>query len=319
MSSSKLLIEEPPLVVQPTLAVIVGLNEAIVLQQIHYWIGNIAQSQGRQPPDQRPNYREGRWWTYQSFPNWRRNSFPFFSEGVIKRAVAELESKKVLIVRQLSSDPRNRTNWYTIDYVELNKLIAKYENAQYQAETQTDERCIGSKCTDGSDQNDPFPSVQNDPMLIETPSRDMDERESPPPPAPSFGTQPGTLQNQAAESDEMIESLGKVTGMDPQLNRTKLAKTAARMLKAGYTSQAIRAVFSAGGAWYSQDWRGKKGERPTLASISETIAALTPQAGQIASGDDLERKRSQVTQELKAAREKRALKNSALPSSGGAA
>ena len=33
-----LLISEPPLQVLPSLAVKIGLNEAIVLQQIHYWL-----------------------------------------------------------------------------------------------------------------------------------------------------------------------------------------------------------------------------------------------------------------------------------------
>jgi len=36
--SSSLLINESPLQVLPSLAVLVGLNEAIVLQQTHYWI-----------------------------------------------------------------------------------------------------------------------------------------------------------------------------------------------------------------------------------------------------------------------------------------
>jgi len=35
---SKLLIDEYPLQVLPSLAVIYGLNEAIILQQVHYWI-----------------------------------------------------------------------------------------------------------------------------------------------------------------------------------------------------------------------------------------------------------------------------------------
>ena len=36
--SSRLLIDEYPLVVQPSLAALVGINEAIILQQIHYWL-----------------------------------------------------------------------------------------------------------------------------------------------------------------------------------------------------------------------------------------------------------------------------------------
>lgn len=34
---SKLLISESPLLVLPSLAETIGLNEAIVLQQIHFW------------------------------------------------------------------------------------------------------------------------------------------------------------------------------------------------------------------------------------------------------------------------------------------
>jgi len=36
--SSSLLIAVPPLIVLPTLATLVGLNEAIFLQQLHYWL-----------------------------------------------------------------------------------------------------------------------------------------------------------------------------------------------------------------------------------------------------------------------------------------
>ena len=36
--TSQLLINEPPLQILPTLAKELGLNEAIVLQQIHYWL-----------------------------------------------------------------------------------------------------------------------------------------------------------------------------------------------------------------------------------------------------------------------------------------
>ena len=38
MSTSPLLINEHPLMVLPSLATAVGLNQAIVLQQVHYWL-----------------------------------------------------------------------------------------------------------------------------------------------------------------------------------------------------------------------------------------------------------------------------------------
>ncbi|WP_156967307.1 hypothetical protein [Ureibacillus sinduriensis] len=48
------LIDESPLLILPTLARKVGLNEAIILQQIHYW-------------NQRSrNIREGHTWVYEN-------------------------------------------------------------------------------------------------------------------------------------------------------------------------------------------------------------------------------------------------------------
>ena len=35
---SKMIIDDRPLMVLPKLATAIGLNEAIVLQQIHYWL-----------------------------------------------------------------------------------------------------------------------------------------------------------------------------------------------------------------------------------------------------------------------------------------
>ncbi|WP_249366800.1 hypothetical protein [Neobacillus rhizophilus] len=35
---SKLLINENPVMIIPSLAVKIGLNEAVILQQIHYWV-----------------------------------------------------------------------------------------------------------------------------------------------------------------------------------------------------------------------------------------------------------------------------------------
>ena len=35
---SKLLIQDRPIMILPTLAIKIGLNESIILQQIHYWL-----------------------------------------------------------------------------------------------------------------------------------------------------------------------------------------------------------------------------------------------------------------------------------------
>ena len=35
---SKLLINENPIMIQPTLVMKLGLNQAIIIQQLHYWL-----------------------------------------------------------------------------------------------------------------------------------------------------------------------------------------------------------------------------------------------------------------------------------------
>lgn len=102
---SKLLISESPLQVLPTLAVKIGLNEALMLQQVHYWISN---------PMNR-NVRNERVWVYKSYSEWRRE-FPFWSMRTIQRTMLSLEEKKILVVDSFNRLITDRTKWYSIDY-----------------------------------------------------------------------------------------------------------------------------------------------------------------------------------------------------------
>ena len=101
-TSSRLLIDEPPLQVLPSLAVAHGLNEAIILQQIHYWLrsksGTIDET--------------GRRWIFNGYADWQEQ-FPFWSEDTIYRTIRNLERSGILLSRQEGTD---RRKWYTIDY-----------------------------------------------------------------------------------------------------------------------------------------------------------------------------------------------------------
>ncbi len=120
--TSPLLINESPLQVLPSLATRVGLNEAIVLQQIHYWLRHYQKAESNLKPDKRFHYKQGRWWVYNSYADWQESNFPFWSISTIKRAFKSLERQNLLIAEQLSEDKHDRTNWYAIDYDELNRL-----------------------------------------------------------------------------------------------------------------------------------------------------------------------------------------------------
>lgn len=82
---SNLLLDERPLIVLPSLAAMLNsLDEAVILQQIHYWI------------EKRQNYREGRYWVYNSMENWMQQ-FPWIkSRTTLTRYFNNLEKKGCL-------------------------------------------------------------------------------------------------------------------------------------------------------------------------------------------------------------------------------
>lgn len=107
---SKLLVNEYPLIVLPTLAAKIGLNEAIMLQQIHFWISLPKAIE-----------KDGRRWHYDSFDKWCIQ-FPFWCKRTIKTIVQKLRNKNLIIAKPMSSNSSNRTLWYTVNYDELHKI-----------------------------------------------------------------------------------------------------------------------------------------------------------------------------------------------------
>ncbi len=107
--ASVLLINEPPLQVLPSLAVAIGLNEAIILQQIHY----------RLNPRFNKTYFKDRHWVYNTYEQWQQQ-FPFWGEKTIRRVIANLEDSKVLI--SFITRDFKKTKYYTIDYDRLNEI-----------------------------------------------------------------------------------------------------------------------------------------------------------------------------------------------------
>lgn len=110
---SKFLINEPPLQVLPSLAKEIGLNEAIVLQQLHYWLGHAKVE------------HDGKMWVYKSYDKWQEQDFPFWSVDTIKRTVSNLRKQDLILVAPLSSNSFNRVNHYTINYEQLADINKK--------------------------------------------------------------------------------------------------------------------------------------------------------------------------------------------------
>lgn len=109
-----LLIDEYPLMLLPKLAVRIGLNEAIMLQQVHWLCGRDTSTQ-----------RDGRGWVYNTPDGWLR-WFPFFSVATIRRTLEELRKTNLLIAAQL--DGPTRPLFYRVSD-EAKELLSKAETA----------------------------------------------------------------------------------------------------------------------------------------------------------------------------------------------
>ena len=119
--ASVLLINEEPLQVIPTLAEKLGINEAILLQQIQYWIKN-AEKNGTKDKDYR-KFINGRWWTYNTFQDWQKQ-MPWLSVSGIRKLVKKLKDRKLIAVVKHKAKSQDHTLWYTINYDAVDALVA---------------------------------------------------------------------------------------------------------------------------------------------------------------------------------------------------
>lgn len=121
-SSSRLLINENPLQVLPSLAVALkNVNEAIMLQQVQYWLSRSTKA------------FEGRKWVYNTIDDWKMQ-FPWMTEKTIRNRFSSLIEKKVIITSNFNRAGFDRTKWYTIDYDKLNSLVNDQDNIENSAE-----------------------------------------------------------------------------------------------------------------------------------------------------------------------------------------
>lgn len=127
-----LLYDESPITVSPTLATELGLSEAVLLQQLHYWI----EVKRRDFHKHQRSLRDGRWWVYFSTRELAER-YPYLgSERTIKTKISELLNAGWLLKSNYNESNIDRTNWYSINYDKITELQNKKQaeiNAQIAA------------------------------------------------------------------------------------------------------------------------------------------------------------------------------------------
>ena len=155
INHTNLLIDDEPLQVLPKLAVSMGLDEAIVIQQLHYWL---------HPKRKSGKIIDGRRWIYNTYKEWQETNFPFWKEIHIKRIFLQLEKMGVIVSCQ-PEGRMSRRKYYRLSDAFI--LRAK------RGELDSPERI---KNEPSWDQIDTFDGSKRSVPITETTSRDNKQR-----------------------------------------------------------------------------------------------------------------------------------------------
>ena len=142
------------LIVNTDLALVLGdLNEAIVLNQLNYWL------EINKKADK--NFIDDRYWVYNSYSDWKAKDFPYWSEKTIQRTFTRLENKGVVVSANYNKLAIDKTKWYTINVKQLQELVDKFNSDKNRMTNQQDnmtDRQDKMTCREG--QNDrPLPEI----------------------------------------------------------------------------------------------------------------------------------------------------------------
>lgn len=98
----------------PKIAQRVGVNAAVIYQNIVWWCAKNA-ANGR-------NQHDGRYWTYNSVKAWGE-LFPYLSQAQIRLALTKLEDAGLILSGSFNAAGYDRTKWYCdIQQVHLSEI-----------------------------------------------------------------------------------------------------------------------------------------------------------------------------------------------------
>ncbi|BCL39947.1 hypothetical protein [Nostoc sp. MS1] len=140
--TSKLITPESPLLVPPLLAAEIGLTEAVILQQIHYFCQISKHIK-----------RDGRRWFWKTLKDWGE-TLPFLKPSAIRRAIANLRDNfKLIDVCRHSEKTWYQANWFTVNVENVQALWNRICQNQ-----QIDVSVLElSNCSQAADHNKDFP------------------------------------------------------------------------------------------------------------------------------------------------------------------
>lgn len=227
---SKWLYSKHPIVVDMELASEIGLNESIVAQQLNYWINTKS-----------AKLINGKKWIYNTYQNWQRDSFPFWSEATIRRSFTKLEEMGIVETGNFNKAGFDKTKWYTVNTEKLDKLMSR-RAAQNE---QTD--C--SKRADGAAQNEQTNTRDYTEITTDNNNNVLDK--------------PKTSNSSDGVHKKIIDYLNSKAGVHYKHNTNATKRVIDARLKEGYTLADFIAVIDKKVAEWISNPEMSKYLRPT--------------------------------------------------------
>lgn len=126
--SRKLLFDEAPIAISPSAARLLGLPEAVFLQQLHYRL----HMKSNDPETYKSHFIDGRYWVHWKMAELHREVPLGRSGDPYKRVVKSLRGLGILLVERHKQSSWNQTNHYSIVYETLDAVVEK-RRQQYES------------------------------------------------------------------------------------------------------------------------------------------------------------------------------------------
>lgn len=279
------------LTIDPQLAAWVGLNESILVQQLHYVLSN------KEDDLRYLKTIDGQRWYRESPKDFVAHHFPFWDESVVKRTLANLRKDGLILARSdLNKDPKDRSLWYSIDYAALEYLTGpvdrllkkqakrrkarlarteneakqgddrdsdytKVQNVLLMSKVQNVPDSKSTKRTDASVQNEPLTQVQNVPTPKEViPKEGIKD----------IISAPAQTKKSYSPKQKLMFALADACRIDIKLATDKtwgqLSQAANKLQKAGHVPGDVDQFKN---WWFANDWRGQDDQPPTPPQVLE--------------------------------------------------
>lgn len=145
--TGKLLFDEGPIAVSRFAARLLGLQEAVFLQQLHYRLHMKMQD----PKAYSSYYIDGRYWVRWTMEELHKEIPLGKSDDPFKRVIRRLRDLGVLLVERHSQNKWDHTNFYSISYEVLDALVAQSREPADSIGGDATDPSSDKNCTDEAD------------------------------------------------------------------------------------------------------------------------------------------------------------------------